>query len=162
MHLFLFILADIPFCSTERLETSHVYIASENYPGAMPGTDQDCSCEITATEGSLMVVKITAEKVHLHGNENDPCRERLSIDAGRSYQICPEKTIGESRYQFISNGQVLHPHLRVDSSSTLVIHLKTNSTTSTQDTGKLLLSVSSYGMCTVVLHVLCYQNNKTV
>ncbi len=157
----------LPFCHGERNETTHVYIASENYPAEMPGTDQDCSCDITAIDGSLMVVNITAEKVHLYGNGNDPCRERLSIDAGRSYQICPEDRIDDSNHQYISNGQGLHPHLRVNKSSILVLHLKTNSTaTSEEQTGKVLLAVSSYGTCLfiIVYHLDYYvtHNNQAM
>ncbi len=140
----------VPFCKAGRLESTHVYIVSEDYPGAMPGTDQDCSCEISPGEGfQAVTVNVTAIVLHLYGSNTDPCRERLTIYTDNGIQvICPEKipTGIIYEYRYVSNFQVLLPHLQIKKASSLVIQLKTNSTlTSMENTGQVILAVSSYG-----------------
>ncbi len=109
----------------------------------MPGTDQDCSCEIRAVQSGMIAMNITAVTVYLYGSDADPCRERLTIHAGRSYPICPEQQ--QSGYSYVSNGHALFPRLVIEEMSTLAIQLKTNRTTATEPRGKVLLSIASYG-----------------
>ncbi len=141
----------LSFCNAKREDTTHVYITSQDYPDAIPGTGQDCSCEIRMTGHSqyqLMVLNITVVSLHLFGSDNDPCRERFSVDAGRTYRLCPDRKGNE--YSYIKNNQaILLPYLQVDSPSSIVLCLKTNTTSGDEQTGKVYLSVSSYGTCLI-------------
>ncbi len=133
------------------MERAPVYIISENYPGAMPGTDQDCSCEISIPhvpgDVQAMSVTITAVNLYLYGTDIDPCRERLSVYVGRNnpIHICPEKNGNE--YSYIRNGDILFQNRTINRSTSLVIQLKTNRTQLMNERkGKVHVFVGSAGM----------------
>ncbi len=137
----------LSFCNAKREDTTHVYITSQDYLDAMPGTGQDCSCEISpGRDNQAMSVTIRALTVYLYGTDTDPCRERLSIYTGKNnpIHICPAKNGNE--YSYISNGDILFINLTVNRTTSLVIQLKTNRTQlGSERKGKVHLFVGSTG-----------------